>query len=77
MREKQAALVRSMEFLCKFMYIYLSVCQSGSGGPCTMCKHNPLIEVQYNDGNTNVTDSMKLCNTKLHVFSHYFCCTIP
>ena len=25
----------------------------------------------------NVTDSMKLCNTKLHVVGHYFCCTIP
>ena len=25
----------------------------------------------------NVTGSMKLCNTKLCVVDHYFCCTIP
>ena len=31
------------------------------------------VNVQY----TNVTDSMKLCNTKLCVVGHYFCCTIP
>ena len=45
------------------MYI---ICQSGPGGPWAMHKHNQLIEVQYNDVNTqctNMTSSMKLHNT--------------